>query len=406
MHKDIEVIHQAQDLIDGLVIPAHILAHQLASTAAFVCSLPNHDYVIDPMTWILQSPRERHRREDGTLRPSVGKWCDAIHADLRGKLSAGSRAAPLFVADLPDLEQCCEGNLKFQTESVNRGQVDPRAKRYLDRYRMTLPTLPRCVLAPYYLFGRPGDAWYETTLQAATITRALAPKIAVAPVIMCASGVLDNAGISKIASDFGGFERCFVWIESLTQSAATRDEIKRVRSLIKALADKGSQVETLYGGFMMMLMEYSGMAAVSHGILYTQDKAGEQVPGGGGVPERYYIPAFHDFRSLSQTNLILKKHPELAGGTPTADSVMAGDPDRIFMFASRPELLRQHFLEARRRECDLLAKTNLPDVVKILRETHAKYHVSVSKLPNPDALVTAAEQKGLDYLIAWADAFA
>lgn len=405
MHKDIEVIHQAQDLLDGLVIPAHILAHQTASTAAFICSLPNHDYVIDPMTWILQSPCERHRREDGSLRPSIGKWCDVVHADLRGKLSAGSKSSPLAVSDLPDLKACCEGNFKFQTESVNLGHVDPRAKKYLDRYGTTLATPPRCVLAPYFLFSAVGDDWYNTTLNAAKVSQALANSIEVAPVVMCAASVLDSGAITQIVNDFGAFKRCFLWIDSLNQGVATASEIKQVRGLVAALSKKGCAVETLYGGFMMMLMEFDGMVAVSHGILYTQDKAGEQVPGGGGVPERYYIPKFHDFRSLSQTNLILKKHPELTGGTPTADAVMAGDPDRVFLFASRPELLRRHFLEARRRECEALATLKLTEIVAALRDTHTKYHASVSRLPNPDAPVTGGDQRGLDYLLTWASAF-
>lgn len=405
MHKDIEVIHQAQDLLDGLVIPAHILAHQTASTAAFVCSLPNHDYVIDPMTWILQSPRERHRREDGSLRPSVGKWCDVIHAALRSKLTTGPKEASLAVSDLPDLKEFCEGNLKFQTESVNMGHVDPRAKKYLDRYGTTLATPPRCVLSPYYLFGAVSDDWYKMSLEAAKVTQGLSKSTEVAPVVMCAASVLDSGSINQIASDFGAFKRCFVWVDSLNQGIATVEVIKRVRALVGALTKTGCAVETLYGGFMMMLMDFDGIAAVSHGILYTQDKAGEQVPGGGGVPERYYIPKFHDFRSLSQTNLILKKHPELATGTPTADAVMAGDPDRIFVFASQPELLRRHFLEARRRECELLATKNLPQIIAELKDSHAKYHASVSRLPNPDAPVTGGDQRGLDYLLTWASAF-
>lgn len=405
MHKDIEVIHQARDLIDGLVIPMHILAHQTASTAAFICSLPSHEYVIDPMTWILQNPRERHRRDDGSLRPSVGKWCDALHADLRKTLSTGVRGAPLTSSELPDLKACCEGNFRFQTETVNVGHIDPRAKKYLDRYGMTLATRPRCVLSPYYQFQEVGDIWYTTTLEAAKLTQAIDPSANVAPVIMCSSTALNAAAAVRIASDFGTFKRCFVWIESLSQGAANSGEIKRVIELVSALAARGVAVETLYGGFMMMLMEYRGMVAISHGILYTQDKASEQVPGGGAVPERYYIPAFHDFRSLSQANLILKKHPELAGGTPTAESVMSGDPDRIYMFASRPELLRRHFLEARRRECQTLASTKLEDVLRRLRDTYGKYHDSVSKLPNPDAVVTGGEQKGLDYLMSWVNAF-
>lgn len=404
MHRDIEIIHQAQSLLDGLVIPAHILAHQVASTAAFVCSLPKHNYVIDPMTWMLRGSRERHRRGDGTLRPSIAKWCNNIHIDLSERLLSG-HAGPLSHLELPDLEECCRGNFQFQAESVNLGHVDPRTKKYLKRYGTTSATTPRCVLPPYYQFDRVDDAWYQATIEGARITQTLSTEIPVAPVIMCNSSILDNATTKRIAGDFGSFEKCFVWIESLVQGGTKSVEVKRVRELVRALNSKGCKVETLYGGFMLMLMERDGMVAVSHGILYTQDRAGEQVPGGGSPPERYYIPSLHDFRSLSQANLILKRHPELVGGTPTSDSIMAGDPDRIFLFASRPEALRQHFLEARRWECDLLASTPLPEIISGLRATYHKYHDSVSRLPNPDAVMKGGDQKGLDYLLAWADGF-
>jgi hypothetical protein len=52
-----------------------------------------------------------------------------------------------------------------------------------------------------------------------------------------------------------------------------------------------------------------------------------------------------------------------------------------------------------------LASKKVPQIVAELRDTHKKYHASISRLPNPDAVVTGGEQKGLDYLLAWADAF-
>jgi hypothetical protein len=405
MHKDIEAIHHAHNLLDGLVIPAHILAHQRASTVAFVCSLPKHDYVIDPRTWVLPGERGSHRNDSGELRPSIAKWCDVIHPDLKAGLETGSHASIYSISDLPPLAECCAGNYRFQTETVNVGHVDPRAKKYLDRYGLTRPTLPRCVLPPYFCFREVGDEAYTTTVEAARITLGMAGDLPVAPVIMCNAAVLEAAAVRRIVRDFGSFPRCFIFIESFSQATARPETIRRVRALVDALCAAESSVETLFGGFLMMMMEHDGLEAISHGILYAQDKSIEQASGGGMVPERYYIPSFHDFRSLSQTNLILKKHPELAGGTPTADSVMGGDPDRIFLFASRPGLLRQHFLEARRAECDLLAAQSMPDIVAELRETHQRYHRSVSRLPNPDAVISGGAMKGLDYLLSWAEAF-
>ena len=38
-------------------------------------------------------------------------------------------------------------------------------------------------------------------------------------------------------------------------------------------------------------------------------------------------------------------------------------------------------------------------------DTHRDYNDSVTHLPNPDAVLSGGEMKGLDYLIAWATAF-
>lgn len=403
MHRDIEVIHGTHSLLDGLVIPAHILAYQPASTAAFVCSWPKH-YMIDPMTYWLQCPREDHAGAEGNLRPSVAKWCEQIHPELAKVLLSGP--STVHPDRLPDLEEMCKNLYKFQVEAVDAGHVDPRAKKYLERYNMTVAKKPRCVLPPYFAFANLGDPWYKATLNAANLMSSVVDDEEIAAVIVCAATVLDDDTVGQIAKDFGGFRRCFVWIDGLSQVAANADDIRRVRRLTSLFASTKCHVEALYGGFMMMLMAYNdGMEAITHGILYTQDKKTGRVIGGGGVPERFYIPRFHDFRSLSQANLILKRHPELVGGTPTADKIMGGDPDRIFMFASQPNHLRRHFLEARQAECKSLTSMTLAQQLEELRDTHRKYHSSVRHLPNPDAVLTGGEMKGLDYLLAWARAF-
>lgn len=404
MHKEIEVIHTAKQLVDGLIIPSHILAYQLASTASFVCSLPTHGYAIDPMTWILQSPRYAHEKK-GELRPSVARWCDALHPLLTKILTSGKRDAPVAPKEMPNLKELCQGNYRFQTQTVDIGLVDPRAKKYLKRYGTALARKPRCVIPPYFLFEQVGDAWYEISLECARLTKAGAQDVPVAPLILCKAAALNPDSIGKIAKDYAQFESALLWVESFQQSRAQPEETKAVRALVRALAKDRRPVETLYGGYLMMLMEADGLSAVSHGILYSQDKSAEAVPGAGGVPDRYYIPAFHDFRSLSQTNLILKQHPELAGTTKTAREIIGDDPDKVFLFATNPELLRVHFLEARKMECEKLKSTPIASLLKELRDTYQKYHKSVTALPNPDAILSGGEMKGLDYLISWAQSF-
>ena len=71
---------------DGLVVPAHILAHQSASTSVFVTSMHDKPYVIDPMTFVFQNPKEAHLNDAGEIRPSIQKLCDAYDNSLAKRI--------------------------------------------------------------------------------------------------------------------------------------------------------------------------------------------------------------------------------------------------------------------------------------------------------------------------------
>jgi hypothetical protein len=192
-------------------------------------------------------------------------------------------------------------------------------------------------------------------------------------------------------------------MDNFNQLAAQPLEIKVVRELVAALTEREIDVETLYGGYLLMLMAFDGLKGLSNGILYTQHKDYGGTPGAAVVPDRYYIPAFHEFRSLSQTDLILHRHPELICNCPICVGVMGKDPDRFIHFDDEPELLRKHFITVRRKEADDLRTAKLPNILTRLRATHTSYHKTVSALPNPDAFISSGPMKGLEYLLNWAN---
>ena len=145
-----------------------------------------------------------------------------------------------------------------------------------------------------------------------------------------------------------------------------------------------------------------GLNAISHGLIYSMHKSFSTTPGRGRVPERYYIPKFKAFRSLSQTDLILHRHTELICDCEICQDVMQGDPDRIVLFADEPEKLRQHFITVRRNEADSIENINRNTIVAELRNTYQTYHESISHLPNPDAFISGSNMRGLEYLNRWA----
>ncbi len=403
MHRDVEVLHSAKGLLDGMVIPAHILAYQANSTSVFVTSMHETPYVVDPMTSIFQSPKSAHLNDSGDLRASVQKLCDDYHSAL-GKLIVALPGSGILPSGAFKIKPFCKGVRSFQLNKVGESSKTSGAMKYLKRYGKTKVTHPRCLLPPYFRFDKHGDAWYQLSLACAKETASQAAE-QVAPVICCAHSAITPTGIAAIASDYAEFNRVFLWVDNYQQTAVTAPHIKSVRSLINALRKEGLAVESLYGGFLMILSHFDGLDAISHGILYTQHKAISTTPGSGGAPERYYIPAFHEFRSLSQADLILRRHPELMCDCPICEETVAGKPDNFIRFSDKPELLRKHFLEVRRQEADAIEASDLHDEIDNLRDTYSKYDESIRELPNPDAVVSGASMDGLAYLQHWADGF-
>jgi hypothetical protein len=402
MHRDVQLMHEEKNKYDGFVIPAHILAHQAASTSVFVTSLYDRPYIIDPMTFILQNPKLAHISDTGAIRPSVDKLFSSYHPQLIEKILALKDDQTLQPTQYPDLGEFCNNCYNFQTKKVAAEVSDTGAAKYLKRYKKTQPTAPRLVVPPYFCFVNTStDRFYAMSLKCAQLFQALSKKIPVAPVVLCAPAALKNGGVAKIIEDYAGFPTVLLWMDGFAQGQAQVEDIILVRNLIQNLASKGVKVETLYGGYLMATMWFDGLQALSHGILYTQHKSHTLSPGSGGAPERYYIPGIWEFRSMSQTDIILHQHHDLMCDCAVCAPVLAGNPDNIVKFVDKPDLLRQHFLTVRRSELDEIESSNAKKEAARFMAAHGKYHGSFSALPNPDAMVSNAMIQGLDYLKNW-----
>lgn len=403
MHRDIPLIHDEVDRLDGLVIPAHILSYQAASTSVFVTSMHGKPHVVDPMTFMFQAHRTDLENDYGEIRPSIRKLCDAYHEDFLACLEAVGRFDRLEPSGYPDFDEFCDGVLEFQLNHVGEQSASSAAKKYFERYGRTEVTAPRALLPAYWRFSSVGDRWYRMTLRAAQ--RASGAEPPVMPVLCFELDALADGGAGQLLEDFGEFPGVFIWVDGWSQVQADSEDIADVRRLVGAFAEKGARVEVLYGGFMLMLAEYDGLAAVSHGILYTEHKSIGMTPGGAGGTDRFYIQRLHGFRSLSQADLIVHKHPELLGDTWVCREVLEGNPDNIIRLQDEPELMRRHFLEARSKEIALLHESDRSEIVSRLQETFETYHESLRELPNPDAYVSHTRMKGLAYLDRWADGY-
>lgn len=406
MQRDKEIIRDLADKVNGLVIPAHILAYQEAPTSVFVASFKRMPYIIDPMTYLLQHSKENLVNDSGELRRSIGKMCNEYHPSLFGLLSSLSGRGKMPLASIPDQQELCENIYKTQTESVAQKSGTKKAEKYIKRYGKGSPTLPRFVVSPYFYFNSTDDPWYGLSLELAhtmkNVCEAKSESLETGVILCLSADTINDNMIQRISSDHSSFKHILVWFNDFNEAGVSENSIRNARKLIKRLAEF-SCVEVLYGGYLLMTTATEGLSAISHGILYSLHKSFVITPGVGGVPERYYIPKFKAFRSLSQTDLILHRHAELICDCEICQDVMQRDPDRIVLFADEPEKLRQHFIAARRNEADQIETTNRDTIVDELRDTYRTYHESISHLPNPDAYISGSNMRGLEYLNRWAD---
>lgn len=408
MHRDKPIIHDEVDLIDGLVVPAHIISYNTPSTSVFVTSLAPFGvgYALDPMTFMYQSERRSLVNDDGDIRPSIEGLSEEYHPELVGSLreldDPEDRLSP---RELPSPNQLSDGVVGFQLRVVQEGSDESSASKYLRRYGQVEITTPRVVVPPYLYFRVIGNGAYDYSLECARYVANQDVPCPVQPVICCPPSALGEEEVRQIASDYREFDRLFVWIDDLRERDVHSRELERVRRLLRTLSQNTARIESLYGGYMLMLAEGDGLDAVSHGILYTQHKSVGLTPGGGGPPERFYIPRIHQFRSLSQTDYILQREPELMCDCQICEERMGGDPDRIIEYADNPELLRRHFLRVRRREADRVPEFDLDRETERLERTYDRFHDSLRDLPNPDAISSESRMPGLNYLTSWADGF-
>jgi len=402
LQKDKEIIRDLSDKLDGLVIPAHILSYQSAVISAFVSSFTDMPFIIDPMTYLLQHPKVELTNGSGDLRKSISKMCAEYTPDVESVLLAHRQLSP---NNIPDCEILCKG-VRNQQLSISSKAATKKAEKYLKRYGRGDSVTPRFIVSPYFHFNSTSDQWYKLSLEMAqamqTICSEKGDGIEAGVVIFVPADKLTDDEIATIASDYSKFKHIILWPGDFDERTANKAQIVNIRKLVSKLSEF-AEVEILYAGFLLMTTAADGAKVVSHGLTYSQHKSFAVTPGGGGMPERYYIPKFRAFRSLSQTDIIFHQKPELMCDCPVCENLLQSNPDRIILFSDEPEKLREHFISVRKQEAIEMDNFDRSSLVSELRDIYHEYHSSICNLPNPDALVSGSNMNGLEYLNRWAD---
>ncbi len=403
LQRDKETIRNLQEKLNGLVIPAHILSYQADVTSVFVSSFSDMPFIIDPMTYLLQHSIDNLTNDVGNLRASIAKMCNEYHFGIAKKLTGKRRLRP---SHIPDAKLFCNHVYDYQNSVEEKATTKKAMKKYFDRYGKGNSVIPRFIISPYFKFGSISDPWYTLSLDMGKMMQTICSEkgdgLDAGVIIFLSANSLGNAEIKQIASDYKGFKHIILWFDDFNEMSVGSTTIVNARKIVSKLSGF-AEVEILYSGFLLMTTAAEGAKAVSHGLTYSQHKNFSVTPGGGGMPERYYIPKFRAFRSLSQTDNIFHMRQELMCDCPVCDELLQGNPDNIVLFADEPEILREHFINVRRQEADYMESFNRQSLVTELRSVYDTYHNLISKLPNPDAFLSGRNMRGLEYLNSWAE---
>lgn len=404
LQRDKETIRNLQEKLDGLVIPAHILAYQADVTSVFVSSFSNMPFIIDPMTYLLQHSKDNLTNDVGNLRASIAKMCDEYDFNIAKQLTGKRQLRP---SNIHDAKHFCNHVYDYQNSVEEKANTKKAIKKYLDRYGKGNSFTPRFIISPYFKFDSISDPWYRLSLRMGRVMQEICSQkndgLESGVIIFLSATNLDDDIIAEIASDYEDFRHIVLWFDDFNEMVVDSTAIFNARKIVSALSSF-AELEILYSGFLLMTTAVEGTKSVSHGLTYSQHKSFRVTPGiGGGLPERYYIPKFRAFRSLSQTDSIFHMSQELMCNCSVCDELLQGNPDNIVLFADEPERLREHFINVRRQEADDMESFNRQSLVTELISVYDTYHNLISKLPNPDAFLSGSNMRGLEYLNSWAD---
>jgi len=363
-------------------------------------------FIIDPMTYLLQHQKGNLTNDAGDLRASIVKMCDEYDFDIAKKLTGKRQLRP---SNIPDAKHFCNHVYDYQNSVEEKANTKKAIKKYLDRYGKGNSFTPRFIISPYFKFDSISDPWYTLSLNMGKMMQTICSEkedgLDAGVIVFLSANSLGDAEIKKIVSDYKGFKHIILWFDDSNEMSVGSTTIVNARRIISALS-KFTEVEILYSGFLLMTTAAEGTKGISHGLTYSQHKSFTVTPGGGGIPERYYIPKFRGFRSLSQTDSIFHMSSDLMCDCPVCADLLQGNPDRIVLFADEPEKLREHFINVRRQEADGMESFIRKDLVADLRDVYGKYHDLICKLPNPDAFLSGDNMRGLEYLNFWAEGIA
>jgi len=306
-----------KSLIDGAIIPGHLIAFYDGTMPNFIKDL-NLPFLIDPMTYVWgKSPT--YVKNGSDMKKSFLKYVEKLDCNLARQLGVNNISITgvtdhdlsIFTNKIIQFQKLL-GEVKYNPRSKSLSRIRNRFKNIKDE--PTSDVMPKYLIPPYFQFSNLLGTEYDLTVKAAQMakTSSYCEEEALMPCLHMNRDILYNKTAQmKVVQDFKDYSQVIVWINNFDERLVSNAGLSHFVDLIESFKEHDVNVLNLYGSYFSGLMNYHDLYAFSSGIAISHRKDADAMPGGGGMPLRYYEPSLKMELVNDEVFRLYADHPHL-----------------------------------------------------------------------------------------------
>ncbi len=398
------ILEEFNETFFGITISAHLAAYFIKSLPKFILKM-NKPFFIDPMTYIIARD-QNNIKKFGHIKKSVQKLYSSMDEKIQNILEYRELLPKDFLnKDENLISLVARDALKFQkdfTEAINKGE-DDTTRKSLQRYneilnRKTVEVKELSLVfftTPYFYFQSTSDPWYNISLMLANEMIRIEKEYPIYPIICFSKEMLLNEiQIDKLVEDYRNFKGIIIWISDFNERTEILLYLKQFTKLIEKFTANGKPLYNLYGDYFSLLLTKKGLTGYSRGIGLSEKRNVDASTGGGGSPERFYLPFLHTYASKTYAREFLSEHDKLLCNCEfcksfkksklpklTKGKLVEGFFDELNYMTDT----KKHFLIVHKTELDKVSELDLDENKQLLSKEIAEtegYRLNLYNLSN------------------------
>ena len=398
------ILGEYKDTFYGLTIGAHLAAYYIKSLPKYIQKL-NKPFFIDSETYVMARD-QNNITKNGQIKKSFQKF----YSSFDEKIQTNLEFRELLPKDFQNKDEnlltlLAKNTLDFQKnliEEINKGG-DGAIRESLQRYHEILnrdtsnqnELKPEFYTTPYFYFQSITDPWYDISLSLANETNKIENESAIYPIICFSKELLINEKeIDTLIDDYKKFDGIVIWISDFKERLENIHYLRQFAKFIEKIAENGKPIYNLFGDYFSLLLTKKGLTGYSRGIGVSEKRNVDAIAGGGGSPERFYLPFLHTYASKTYAREFLAEHDGLMCDCDFCENFKKTVLPRL----SRRRLIerffdefnymidtKKHFLITHKKELDKISKLEINEIKQLLANEISEtetYRLSLYNLSN------------------------